>query len=330
MITRRTLAISVAVLLSCVLGRAAVVNTEILGYVHPLIYSSISTVSVSTTISFSEFSSIEASYEESESQRIPCASTSYDGSDLTGECAINSNQSINWLVWFCLTVGAMAASFLEWYSQSLETNPVLTKSITAGFMGALGDILAQAVEAWTEKTNRGTFRWRDLQVRRMLSVAAEGLCISGPLMHFAYDFLEEHLPIFSEDGEEQASALHSWAMVFCQVFVDTIFMDSVFVATLIITSALLEGRAKEITREMTTSYIPAVKVSWLSSLFWSPVQVLSFKYIPCSYRVAAINLQDIAWNASISFMAHQSRHAHHNDLKLDEDEPNRSTKAASS
>lgn len=313
--SRRALSISGIILLSCILARVALANTELLDYVHPLIYSSIS--STCPTELF---------------QQINGSNINYDGdNDLVrgGEECVSflHEQAKSWLGWFSLTLGAMAASFLKWYSRSLETCPTFTKSVTSGFMGALGDLLAQAVEAWTETAKGGCFRWRrDLNLRRVLAVAAEGLCISGPLMIFAYDLMEEHLPIYNEGDEERGSDLHSWIMVFCQVIIDMILIDTICVVTLLITTALLEGRAKDIQQEMALSFIPAVKVSWLSSLCWSPVQTLSFKYVPFNYRVFAINCQDIAWNASISFVAHKHRERHptEKDPQLDEvEQPSR-------
>ena len=44
------------------------------------------------------------------------------------------------------TVSTTANPFkraFQWYSQKLETHPILTKGLTAGTIGALGDILCQ-------------------------------------------------------------------------------------------------------------------------------------------------------------------------------------------
>jgi Mpv17 / PMP22 family len=191
-----------------------------------------------------------------------------------------------------------------WYRESLEVNPVLTKSTTAAFIGACGDVMAQIIEA---RTGGLSFRWSGLHLRRMLAIAAEGLCISGPLMHLSYEALEKHFPVFAEDGSSSAD---SWFMVILQVLVDAIIMDSVFVATVIVAGTVLEGRGGGIWEKLRSSYIPAVRASWKSSLFWSPVQLLSFKYVPLHFRVVAVNLQDIAWSATISCMAHRCPRAY--------------------
>lgn len=225
-------------------------------------------------------------------------------------CGAVANESV--VCWNCdederiqSTTAKAFHQVATWYRESLEASPVLTKSTTAAFIGACGDVMAQIIEA---RSDGLSFRWSRLHLRRMFAIAAEGLCISGPLMHMSYEALEEHFPVLAEDGSSSAD---SWFMVIFQVLVDAILMDSVFVATVIIAGAVLEGRGDGILEEMRSSYIPAVKAPWKSSLFWSPVQLLSFKYVPLHFRVVAVNLQDIAWSATISCMAHRCRHVSH-------------------
>ena len=216
---------------------------------------------------------------------------------------------------------------IAWYSQSLEERPVLTKSTTASLMGAVGDIVAQLVETSLEESS-GSIR---LDVRRTLSLAVEGFVISGPFMHFGYDLLEAYLPVFQDDNNydnnNNNSTYSSWFMVVCQVLVDALFMDSIMVATAIMTTSFLEGSNtttnnnnksssnknafRTILQDLKVSYLPACKASWISSVFWSPVQLLSFKYVPLPFRVAAVNLQDIAWFATISYMSHRCRKKQH-------------------
>lgn len=278
MVKQLSILLCSSILVTCILVRAAFASTEILEFVHPLMYSSI----VNSTQADSSMSSRET-----------CRTGTSSG-DVEG---------FQWVVnWLFLIGGGLVTKFLDLYSISLESNPVITKSITASLMGAVGDIFAQAVETWT---NGEIFERRRINARRVFAIAAEGLLVSGPLMHYSYEVLEAYLPIYEDETE--SNDLHSWYMTICQVIIDAIVMDSIFVATMMVTSALLEGRRKEIRLEMATGYVPAVKVSWFNSLCWAPIQCLSFKYIPFNYRVLAVNMQDIAWNASVSFMAHRTR-----------------------
>lgn len=182
------------------------------------------------------------------------------------------------------------------YWDLLETAPTMTKSITACLIGGLGDIVAQLFE-------RSAFG-RRLDMRRARSVAAEGLFISGPLMHYAYDWMEFMLPLEGLDG------FFSWVYATIHVLIDSVLLDCVFVATMMIFTGILEGKMHQIPKEFQRDLFPAIKASWVANLLFSPLQFLVFKFVPIKLRVLAINVQDILWNAVVSFMAHRSRKDH--------------------
>jgi hypothetical protein len=183
------------------------------------------------------------------------------------------------------------------YYENLQEWPVITKSSTASVIGGLGDLLAQCFEISVLASSD------HYDMYRALSVSLEGLFISGPLMHYSYEFLDSVLPIESEDG----SNLEKWLIAIFQVALDCLVMDCVFVATLMITTAILEGRIRHVLSELKLEYWNGVKVSWASSAVFAPVQCCLFRYVPIMYRVLAMNVQDTVWNASISYVAHRSR-----------------------
>eukprot|EP00545_Synedropsis_sp_CCMP1620_P005840 CAMPEP_0119015788 /NCGR_PEP_ID=MMETSP1176-20130426/11628_1 /TAXON_ID=265551 /ORGANISM="Synedropsis recta cf, Strain CCMP1620" /LENGTH=236 /DNA_ID=CAMNT_0006969109 /DNA_START=210 /DNA_END=920 /DNA_ORIENTATION=+ len=183
------------------------------------------------------------------------------------------------------------------YFENLQEWPVLTKSSTSCVIGGLGDLLAQFLEiSFLASSNH-------YDLYRALSVSLEGLLVSGPLMHYFYEFLESVIPVESAD----TSNLEKWLIVIFQVLLDCLLMNFIYVATLMITTAILEGRIRQITAELKLEYWNGVKISWASSLCFAPMQCFLFRYIPVVYRVLAMNLQDIVWNASVSYVAHRSR-----------------------
>lgn len=182
------------------------------------------------------------------------------------------------------------------YWDLLERAPTITKSITACLIGGLGDAAAQLFE-------RSAFG-RRLDMRRALSVAAEGLLISGPLMHYAYDWMESVLPLEGVDG------FFTWIYAMIHVLIDSVLLDCVFVATMMMFTGILEGKMHQIPKELQRDLFPAIKASWVANLVFSPLQFLVFKFVPIKLRVLAINVQDILWNAVVSFMAHRSREEH--------------------
>ena len=176
----------------------------------------------------------------------------------------------------------------EDYHSHLQTFPVVTKSATAAAVALLGDVLAQAV-----------FEEHDvLDLFRSFTVALEGAFVSGPLLHYAYEWLDD-LHVAEID----------WLDTILQVLVDIFVMDSIFTATLMVTSGLLQGQSWRclLYHELRDSYWMAVQVSWSASLGMAPLQCINFAFLPVEYRVLMTNLQDVVWNAAVSYMAHRGR-----------------------
>jgi hypothetical protein len=87
------------------------------------------------------------------------------------------------------------------YLDLLETHELVTKCLTAGAIGILGDALAQNFEFLTqgEHNNHGSAtRPTDVLIYdklRLFGIFFESTFLSGPLMHYAYDYLEYLVPI---------------------------------------------------------------------------------------------------------------------------------------
>ena len=178
-----------------------------------------------------------------------------------------------------------------------------------------GDLLAQRTEAiWfsaqpdkgdSKRCDGDTARIKELDVYRAWTLAAEGMFISGPLLHYAYDWLDEAVVFYGED----ATLIQRTLETIVQVAIDILVFDSAFTLTLMLTSAILQRRTcKQILRELRTELLLAVYVSWLSSGSMAPLQFLNFGVVPVQYRVLVTNFQDVIWSATVSYMAHRSRH----------------------
>jgi hypothetical protein len=224
-----------------------------------------------------------------------------------------------------LSRGAQA-SFL-WYMAQLSMNPILTKSVTAGVIGAIGDYMAQGLERVLEaksaqqsttprhqlggNQNRDPVVERRYDTRRGLSCLLYGLLISGPLMHLAYDAFEAILPTAGAGGGLAAIS---------HVLADSVFLDSIFVATTFIVTGVMEGyKWRQVWSQLKGDYVPTLKASWVTSLGLLPIEFICFRYLPVSLRVMAVNFIDVIWDTVISFMAHRSRghpHNHHHEEQV--------------
>ena len=206
---------------------------------------------------------------------------------------------------------------IDVYMHHLEASPILTKSITSGIMGVLGDVLAQYVEHIRHErrarkgNNSNSFSSPNtirggygslpfhFNARRSVAILLDGLFISGPLMHLAYDIFEYFLPVAGGTGLN--AMFH--------VLADSLVLDGIFVASAMASSGLLEGYSfrKEVLPQLRQDYLPAWKASVATSSVMAPIQYACFRYLPLSFRVLAMNFTDIIWDAVISFMSHRSR-----------------------
>jgi hypothetical protein len=226
--------------------------------------------------------------------------------------------------------------FTTWYVSCLETNPLLTKSVTSAVIGIMGDYMAQWIEYkfedkqvknissstttdfTTDVLHRGgstsiaSYRpfsknnflqsilsiHGNYDLRRGIAIMGDGLFISGPLMHWGYGLFEKILPV------------HSNLAAITHVIADSLILDTVFVATTLVGTGLMEGLNfhQEIVPQLKNDYIPSMKASCATSVGLAPLEFVCFRYLPVSLRTLAINGVDVVWSGVISFMTHRSRH----------------------
>jgi Mpv17 / PMP22 family len=216
----------------------------------------------------------------------------------------------------------ISAQSMSWYILQLEVAPLITKSVTSGVLGMGGDYMAQWLEYKLGKriSNKQSSSWKDVvrihqtyHLRRGLAILVDGLIISGPLMHWGYNFFEYVLPI--------SGAQHRWVAALAHVVADSVFLDAIFVGTAFIVTGLMEGYRlrRDIWPQFRTDYGPTLRASWATSLILMPLEFVCFRFLPVSFRTLAMNLTDIIWDTVVSFMAHRSRLAadrqqwtHHN------------------
>lgn len=199
------------------------------------------------------------------------------------------------------------------YVQFLGTHALLTKSVTSGLVGSIGDIMAQLFEHKLHGLNTFT-----LNFGRIFGIFFECAVMSTPLMHYAYDFLEELVPINDEEGEnlsivkdwhdkeKRMMALKKWRAAMFHVLADIFILGPIYVLNLMVSACIFEGRIHSLKRDLCMNFIPTLKPSVIASLGFMPTQMIAFKMLPIQFRILYINVQDIVWNAIVSFAAHRS------------------------
>ena len=192
------------------------------------------------------------------------------------------------------------------YLLYLETYPIITKSVTAAFIQGVGDFSSQTFERKRHSSVESKVspkRKQKYDYQRTLAISAEGIFISGPMMHLAYDFFESILPISESEG------LMGWVITFIHVAADTFIMDTFFVLSALVISGILEGMSiqKQLLPQIRNEFMATTQAAWKSSFMLCPLQFICFRFLPVSLRVMAMNLQDIVWNAVVSYMIHRRR-----------------------
>lgn len=272
------------------------------------------------------------------------ASTAASGSSAAAAAGITSNHITLFVAsLFMLNIIGSASisllgSFLQhassWYMLHLTTSPLMTKAVTAGVIGITGDYMAQWLEYMLlerkEKQDVNpneqrqslhpaySLSWSSLRhslgrtfsihgnyhSRRGLSILADGMLVSGPLMHLGYNLFETIIPV-----AHHSSSLASSLAALSHVLADSIILDSIFIASTFIMTGIFEGCSirKELIPQFRVDYLPSLKASWLTSMALLPIEFVCFRCLPLSFRVLAVNFIDVVWDAVISFMAHRNR-----------------------
>lgn len=201
----------------------------------------------------------------------------------------------------------------DWYMDSLEDRPVITKSLTTGIIQLLSDYFAQVVEGLRiqqhpegeqgrQSNCRDVILLKGYDFRRGLALLADGVILSGPLLHYAFEFMEHCFPTENDEGSSSPSievALHVLANDY---LVDTtyLFISFFFVA-------IAEGHIRNIWTLFRKDFLATVQASWGLSIMLMPVEYLCFSFLPVKLRVLSMNFIDILWSAVVSFVAHRSR-----------------------
>jgi len=170
-------------------------------------------------------------------------------------------------------------SIWAWYLGCLETQPLLTKAITALALNGLGDIFCQLV---IDKVSQFDFY-------RLFVTCTLGFVLVGPGLHVWYSTLGRIVTATGSVGAMIRMGLDQflWAPVFIGVFISSLLT--------------LEGRPREIPSKLRNDLAETVQANWK---LWIPFQFLNFRLVPPPLQVGAANICALVWNTYLSFATH--------------------------
>jgi hypothetical protein len=184
-------------------------------------------------------------------------------------------------------------SSLAWYSRQLDTNPIITKGVSAGLISGLGNVLAQRLI----HKGDGKFQvdWQQTGRYALLNVV-----FVAPVLHYWYAGLARAVP-----GREIAPVLK-------RVFYDEFVFTPLYVPALMGLLWSMEGvDLKHIPRMIREEWLTIMLFDWA---VYIPVQFVNFRYVPVKFQVLVISLIGVGWNVFVSWRA-QGQQVAHKELK---------------
>jgi protein Mpv17 len=203
------------------------------------------------------------------------------------------------------------------YMYFLNESPLITKCLTAATIGGLGDLSAQYTE------HRLNVAWSDIyypfqvDFMRQIGVMIEAGFVSGPIMHYAFDLMEAWFPVHGDhhdrdlktpDNATTSIQLKKWCAALTHLLLEQLLLCPIFVFSMMVFTAVMEGEVNSLSYELRYEFLGTYYTATVASLTFAPLQLLAFRLLPINLRLLYMNVQDVFWNAIVSFMTHRSRH----------------------
>lgn len=197
----------------------------------------------------------------------------------------------------------MVSAACSTYRQLLQTHPLKTKALTSSFITALSDVGLQCYENSSSKRPSHTASQATrvdslssvaerVQVNwgRTATLAAVGLCYSGPVNHAWFATLERLVRI-----RHQAS----------QVGIKLLLDQVVFVPSVISGYMTVRGvfEGKSLSDIYTQLQLRLKECTLAAYQFWPFVNAVNLSVVPVMYRVLFLNFAGLFWNARLSAMS---------------------------
>mmetsp|Transcript_13975 Transcript_13975/g.24293 ORF Transcript_13975/g.24293 Transcript_13975/m.24293 type:complete len:341 (+) Transcript_13975:156-1178(+) len=215
----------------------------------------------------------------------------------------------------------------QWYSTKLETHPIITKGLTAGFIGALGDVscqvfidkpeqerlLAEKGEPIPSSEDQPLWWWQAGRTTRFFVL---GVGLVGPWCHAWFGFLARTFPELTVRSIVTRVALDQFAFtpVILSAFISGVWTLESLMGDAVSASPTSDGKEQEqpaddhsststsslanIPQRLKETLPDVIVANWM---LWGPVQLFNFRVVPQKYQVLFANMISLVWNAYLSF-----------------------------
>jgi peroxisomal membrane protein 2 len=172
----------------------------------------------------------------------------------------------------------------------LNRRPVATKSITAGIIVSLGDIVGQLVEIVSASTSTSTAVSFD--VVRLARFCTMGLFLQAPVTHYYYHALDQKFPPTPDNP---------WTTTtFIKLIIDQILYAPFFLFAVILYLGILQGNNWGTIRlQLQDKYVSTMIINWK---VWVPATIINMAYVPPQFRVLYCNVIFFGWSIFLSII----------------------------
>ncbi|KAH3891846.1 peroxisomal membrane protein 2-like [Dreissena polymorpha] len=171
------------------------------------------------------------------------------------------------------------------YQKWLKEKPLLTKACTSGSVSALGNVISQKVAPQPG----GKIVWRSV-----LSYAAFGFCLSAPIIHYFYIWLEKILP-----RKETTSQIENIK----RLLIDRFIFTPPFILLFLYVVTILEGHGSAVAiKKIKEQFWTILKMNWK---VWTLFTYINVNYIPQKYRVLFGNMVGLFWSVFVALKRRQ-------------------------
>ena len=177
----------------------------------------------------------------------------------------------------------------RWYNQRLNRRPVITKSITAGIIVSLGDIVAQLVEIVSSSSPSTAVSFDVVRLARFCTM---GLFLQAPVTHYYYHALDQKFPPTPDNP---------WTMTtLIKLIIDQTTYAPLFLLAVIVYLGILQGDNWDtIWLQLQNEYVSTMIANWK---VWIPATLINMAYVPPQFRVLYCNVIFFGWSIFLSII----------------------------
>lgn len=176
---------------------------------------------------------------------------------------------------------------------ALESDPLLTKSVTAGVILGAADLSGQAIQQAISADGDGSASDDasafSVDIGRFVRFAFFGFILQAPWNHFYYQILDGALPP-TEDPLTATTGI--------KVVVDQFVQAPIFTVIIFGFLGLLEGKTiDEIKKQLDDDYVDTMFANWK---LWVPATAVNIAFCPPILRVLFLNVVFFFWSIFLS------------------------------